>query len=131
LVDKDEHFYIVDRIKELIKYKGFQVPPAELEGILLQSPIIADCAVIGIYDTAQATEVPRAYITLKAGVQQSEKVATEIMKYISDQVVPYKQIRSVRFVDAIPKSPAGKILRRLLRDSAEEEEKNKQNRPKL
>jgi acyl-coenzyme A synthetase/AMP-(fatty) acid ligase len=131
LVDKDEHFYIVDRIKELIKYKGFQVPPAELEGILLKSPIIADCAVIGIYDTTQATEVPRAYITLKGGVQQSEKVATEIMKYVSDQVVPYKQIRSVRFVDVIPKSPAGKILRRLLRDSAEEEEKKKQNRPRL
>ncbi|GAA5798021.1 hypothetical protein HPULCUR_003419 [Helicostylum pulchrum] len=131
LVDKDEHFYIVDRIKELIKYKGFQVPPAELEGILLTSPIIADCAVIGIYDSSQATELPRAYVTLKGNIQPSDEVGKQIMKFVADQVTPYKQIRSVRFIDVIPKSPAGKILRRVLRDAALEEEKKELNKPRL
>lgn len=131
MVDKDEHFYIVDRIKELIKYKGFQVPPAELEGILLQSPMVADCAVVGVYDSAQATELPRAYITLNSGVKPSETTAAEIMKFVADQVVPYKQIRSVRFIDAIPKNPSGKILRRVLRDSAEKEEKEAGARARL
>ncbi|KAI7907900.1 uncharacterized protein BX663DRAFT_492334 [Cokeromyces recurvatus] len=123
IVDKDEHFYIVDRIKELIKYKGFQVPPAELEGILLTLSIVADCAVIGVYDNTQATELPRAYITLKPGYIPSEETAQEIMKYVADRVVPYKQIRSVRFIDVIPKSASGKILRRVLRDTAHAEEK--------
>jgi len=131
VVDKDQHFYVVDRIKELIKYKGFQVPPAELEGILLTSPIIADCAVIGVYDAAQASEIPRAYVTLKPHVVPSDKVAKDIMKFVADQVVPYKQIRTVRFIDVIPKSPAGKILRRILRDAAIEEEKNANNKPRL
>lgn len=97
----------------------------------MTSPIIADCAVIGVYDSAQATELPRAYITLKAGNTPSDQVANEIMKFVADQVVPYKQIRSVRFIDVIPKSPAGKILRRLLRDAAHEEEKNAANKPRL
>ncbi|KAK4516851.1 uncharacterized protein ATC70_000176 [Mucor velutinosus] len=131
VVDKDQHFYVVDRIKELIKYKGFQVPPAELEGILLTSPIIADCAVIGVYDAAQASEIPRAYVTLKPHVVASDRVAEDIMKFVADQVVPYKQIRAVRFIDVIPKSPAGKILRRLLRDAAMEEEKNATHKPRL
>lgn len=94
-------------------------------------PIIADCAVIGVYDSTQATELPRAYITLKANVTPSDQVAQEIMKFVADQVVPYKQLRSVRFIDVIPKSPAGKILRRLLRDAAHEEEKNIANKPRL
>lgn len=90
----------------------------------MKSPIIADCAVVGVYDSAQVTELPRAYITLKPDFQPSEKLAKEIMKYVANQVAPYKQIRSVRFIDAIPKSPAGKILRRILRDQANLENKN-------
>ncbi|KAG1151952.1 hypothetical protein G6F37_000718 [Rhizopus arrhizus] len=125
-VDKEERFYIVDRIKELIKYKGFQVPPAELEDILLKSPLVADCAVIGIYDHSQATELPCAYVVLGQGIDPSEKVAKEIKKHVADQVVSYKQIRSVRFIDAIPKSNTGKILRRILRDQANAEYMNSQ-----
>ncbi|KAL7321159.1 hypothetical protein PS15m_000963 [Mucor circinelloides] len=130
IVDENQHFFVVDRIKELIKYKGFQVPPAELEGILLKSPIVADAAVVGVYDSAQATEMPRAYVTLVSGTAPSEKLARQIMKFVADQVVPYKQLRSLRFVDTIPKSPSGKILRRVLRDAAHQEE-NADNRPKL
>ncbi|KAL9550127.1 hypothetical protein MBANPS3_004867 [Mucor bainieri] len=130
IVDEHQHFFVVDRIKELIKYKGFQVPPAELEGILLKSPIVADAAVVGVYDSAQATEMPRAYITLVNGTAPSDKIARQIMKFVADQVVPYKQLRSLRFVDTIPKSPSGKILRRVLRVSADQEE-NTENRPKL
>lgn len=129
--DKNGHFYIVDRIKELIKYKGFQVPPAELEALLLNSPIISDCAVIGVYDEEQATELPRAYVTLKPDVPATEETAKAIQKFIADQVVYYKQLRSVVFIDEIPKSAAGKILRRILRDAAAAEKKQQVNKSKL
>lgn len=86
---------------------------------------------VGVYDHNQATELPRAYITVKPDVEVSDKTAQDIMKYVADQVVPYKQLRSVRFIDTIPKSPAGKILRRILRDAANEEEKNSNLRAKL
>ncbi|KAI7907903.1 uncharacterized protein BX663DRAFT_557116 [Cokeromyces recurvatus] len=131
LDSKSGEFFIIDRIKEVIKYKGFQVPPAELEAILITSSIIADCAVIGVYDNTQATELPRAYITLKPGYIPSEETAQEIMKYVADRVVPYKQIRSVRFIDVIPKSASGKILRRVLRDAAHAEEKTILNKARL
>ncbi|KAI8979391.1 hypothetical protein BDF20DRAFT_906057 [Mycotypha africana] len=128
--DMHGHFYIVDRIKELIKYKGFQVPPAELEALLLSSPLVADCAVIGIYDHEQATELPRAYIVVKPGISPSEETARAIMRFITEQVVYYKQLRSVRFIDAIPKSASGKILRRVLRDAAAAEQKMQQEKNK-
>lgn len=85
---------------------------------------------VGIYDSAQATEMPRAYVTLTSGKIPSDKTARQIMKFVANQVVPYKQLRSLRFVDTIPKSPSGKILRRVLRDAAHVEE-NTDNRPKL
>ncbi|CAO3617940.1 unnamed protein product [Mucor fragilis] len=131
LQDENGHFYIVDRIKELIKYKGFQVPPAELEAILLSSPIVADCAVIGVYDADQATELPRGYITLKPDVPETEETANAIKKFVSDQVVHYKQLRSIKFIKEVPKSPSGKILRRILRDLAAEEEKLLKSKSKL
>lgn len=131
LQDENGHFYIVDRIKELIKYKGFQVPPAELEAILLSSPIVADCAVIGVYDADQATELPRGYITLKPDVPETEETANAIKKFVSDQVVHYKQLRSIKFIKEVPKSPSGKILRRILRDMAAEEEKLLKSKSKL
>ncbi|KAI8073134.1 hypothetical protein BC940DRAFT_290626 [Gongronella butleri] len=124
IMDKDGHLHIVDRLKELIKYKGFQVPPAELEGILLSSPLVADCAVVGVYDAEQATELPRAYIVLKAGVEASDETDKALKKFVADQVVHYKQVRSIKFIDAIPRSAAGKILRRLLRDQANNEQKD-------
>ncbi|GAA5795887.1 hypothetical protein HPULCUR_001249 [Helicostylum pulchrum] len=129
--DQDGRLYIVDRKKSLIKYKGFQVPPAELEGILFTSPMMADCAVIGIYDASQATELPRGYITLAANVPATEETEEAIKKFVADQVVYYKQLRSIVFIDDIPKSSAGKILRRVLRDAATEEQVSRKQKPKL
>jgi 4-coumarate--CoA ligase len=111
-VDEDGHLYIVDRLKELIKYKGFQVAPAELEAMLLTLPAVADAAVIGLPDD-EAGEIPVAYVVLKEGYDVTED---DIARAVADQVATYKQLRRVTFVDAIPKSPSGKILRRVLRD---------------
>jgi acyl-CoA synthetase (AMP-forming)/AMP-acid ligase II len=113
-VDEDGHLYIVDRLKELIKYKGFQVPPAELEALLLTHPAVADAAVIGIADE-EAGEIPAGYVVLKPGAVAS---ADDIMAFIAGQVAHYKQIRRLTFLDAIPKSASGKILRRELRAAA-------------
>ena len=106
--DEDAHFFIVDRAKELIKYKGFQVAPAELEAILLTHPSIADAAVIPRPDE-EAGEVPKAYL-----VRKDEVSAEVIMEYIAARVAPFKKIRYVEFIDKIPKSASGKILRRVL-----------------
>ena len=113
-IDADGHLYIVDRLKELIKFKGFQVPPAELEALLLTHPLIADAAVIGLPDD-DAGEIPAAYVVLKPG---QEATAADIMAFVAEKVASYKQIRRLTFVDAIPKSASGKILRRVLRDQA-------------
>ena len=121
--DAEGNFYITDRIKELIKYKGFQVPPAELEGILVSHPNINDVAVIGIYDKDQATEIPRAYVVPKDGLGKGEKEATEIVEWLNAKVAHHKKLRGgVKFVDEIPKSVSGKILRRVLKVKAQEEE---------
>jgi acyl-CoA synthetase (AMP-forming)/AMP-acid ligase II len=107
-VDQDGYFYIVDRAKELIKYKGLQVAPAELEAILLAHPAVADGAVIGIPDE-EAGEVPKAFVVPKA-----EVTAEQLMAYIAERVAPHKKVRAVEFVDQIPKSLTGKVLRRIL-----------------
>jgi acyl-CoA synthetase (AMP-forming)/AMP-acid ligase II len=106
----DEHgwFRIVDRVKELIKYKGLQVAPAELEALLLGHPSIADAAVIPVPDD-DAGEVPKAFLVMRAPM-----TAEEVMQFVAERVSPYKKVRQVEFVDAIPKSPSGKILRRVL-----------------
>lgn len=120
--DKNGNFYITDRVKELIKYKGFQVPPAELEGLLVSHPNVLDCAVIGLYDKDQATEIPRAYIVSKDGLGKTEAEAKEIADWLNAKVTNHKKLRGgVRFVDEIPKSISGKILRRLLKVKAQEE----------
>jgi acyl-CoA synthetase (AMP-forming)/AMP-acid ligase II len=111
-VDADGHLYVVDRLKELIKYKGFQVPPAELEALLLTHPAVADAAVIGRPDD-EAGEIPIGFVVLKPERQAS---AEEIMEFVAGQVAHYKQIREVSFLEAVPKSASGKILRRMLRD---------------
>ncbi|KAF2710315.1 4-coumarate-CoA ligase-like protein [Pleomassaria siparia CBS 279.74] len=124
--DDKGNFYITDRIKELIKYKGFQVAPAELEGILISHPQIDDVAVISIYNEDQATEVPRAYIVPTKGLGKGEDEAAEIVEWLSEKVAPHKKLRGgVKFVDEIPKSASGKILRRLLKAKALEEVKVK------
>jgi acyl-CoA synthetase (AMP-forming)/AMP-acid ligase II len=111
-IDEDGYLWVLDRKKELIKYKGFQVPPAELEGLLLSHPAIADSAVIGIEDE-ESGEVPKAFVVLKEG---QSPTAEEIMEFIAGQVATFKQIRQVEFIDSIPKNPSGKILRRILID---------------
>ncbi|KIW15603.1 hypothetical protein PV08_05651 [Exophiala spinifera] len=119
--DKNGNFYITDRVKELIKYKGFQVAPAELEGKLMDHPAINDVAVIGVNDDHQHTEVPRAYVVAAAG-KTSEKDAAEIVKWLDGKVANHKRLRGgVRFIDEIPKSAAGKILRRVLKEKARQE----------
>ncbi|KAL3512574.1 hypothetical protein ACH5RR_025291 [Cinchona calisaya] len=108
--DSDGFLYIVDRLKELIKYKAYQVPPAELEHLLQSIPEIADAAVIP-YPDEEAGQIPMAYIVRKPGSHITEK---QIMDFVAQQVAPYKKIRRVAFISSIPKSPAGKILRREL-----------------
>ena len=108
--DEDGHFFIVDRAKELIKYKGFQVAPAELEAVLLTHPYVADAAVIP-YPDEEAGEVPKGIVVLR------EPAETEaILQFVAERVAPHKRIRYLEFVDKIPKSPSGKILRRVLVD---------------
>lgn len=111
--DEKEYFYIVDRVKELIKYKGFQVPPAELEAILFTHSAIKDAAVVGLPDEF-AEELPLAFVVKKPNVDVSSE---EIIKYVNDAVSPQKKLRGgVRFIEAIPRSSAGKILRKNLRN---------------
>ena len=107
-----------------MKYKGFQVPPAELEGYLIGHPDIDDVAVIGIDDHEQATEVPRAYVVPKKGVEAGKAKEKEIQDWLAKKVANHKRLRGgVRFVDEIPKSAAGKILRRVLKAQALEADK--------
>ena len=109
-MDEDGYVWILDRKKELIKYKGFQVPPAELEGLLLEHPAIADAAVIGKADV-EAGEIPKAFVVRKGGDEIS---AEEVMGFVAGKVATFKHVREVEFVDSIPKNPSGKILRRVL-----------------
>ena len=109
-IDNHDRYFIVDRLKELIKYKGFQVAPAELEALLLSHPNIADVAVIGVLDE-EGEEVPKAFVVFK-----EPQNPDEIMEFVAARVAPHKKIRRVEVVDQIPKSPTGKILRRILRD---------------
>ncbi len=114
-VDSSGCVYIVDRLKELIKYKGYQVPPAELEAVLLSHPAIADAAVIGVRDTESGEEVPKAFVVKQSGSELTEK---DVMDFVAGEVAPYKKVRQVAFIDAIPKSTAGKILRKDLRQTS-------------
>ncbi|MGZ6777402.1 MAG: 4-coumarate--CoA ligase family protein [Mycobacterium sp.] len=111
-VDSSGCVYIVDRLKELIKYKGYQVPPAELEAVLLTHPAIADSAVIGVRDAESGEEVPKAFVVKQSGAELTE---AEVIDFVAAEVAPYKKVRQVAFIDAIPKSASGKILRKDLR----------------
>ncbi len=111
-VDGDGNFTIVDRVKELIKYKGYQVPPAELEALLLTHDKIADAAVIGVKDD-EGEEVPKAFVVKQAaGADLSED---DVMSFVAERIAPHKKVRVVEFIDSIPKSASGKILRKDLR----------------
>jgi len=109
-VDARGYLYVVDRVKELIKYHGYQVPPAELEAVLLTDERIADAAVIGVQ--AAGDEVPKAFVVPMPGVELSEQ---DVIDYVAARVAPYKKVRQVEFIDAVPKAASGKILRRELR----------------
>lgn len=114
--DENRHFYIVDRLKELIKYKGFQVPPAQLEDVLLGHPAVLDAAVIGIPDMASG-DLPRAFVVK----QPKAKGVTEkdLIDFVASKVSDYKRLRGgLQFIAAIPRNPNGKIMRRQLRKMA-------------
>ncbi|KXL50427.1 hypothetical protein M433DRAFT_151218 [Acidomyces richmondensis BFW] len=130
--DEEGFFYITDRVKELIKYKGFQVPPAELEGLLLSHPKVNDCAVLGVFKEELATEVPLAYVVPEKGVEVSPQVEKEILDWLATKVANHKRLRGgIRWTDEIPKSASGKILRRMLKVKYQEEEAKKAGKPKL
>ncbi|WP_137994129.1 4-coumarate--CoA ligase family protein [Streptomyces vilmorinianum] len=112
-VDEGGWLFVVDRVKELIKYKGFQVAPAELEALLLTHEGIADAAVIGVTDEA-GNEIPKAYVVRQASA--ADLSGEDVMAYVAERVSPYKKIRRVEFVDGVPRAASGKILRRELRD---------------
>ncbi|WP_369235253.1 4-coumarate--CoA ligase family protein [Streptomyces sp. R21] len=116
-VDGDGWLFVVDRVKELIKYKGFQVAPAELEALLLTHPGIADAAVIGVYNEDN-NEVPHAYVVCQQAAGDLSE--GEVMMYVAERVAPYKRVRGVTFIDAVPRAASGKILRRELRDLREQ-----------
>ena len=107
-IDGDGYLYVVDRKKETIKYMGFTIGPAELESVLLEHPAVGDCAVVGKPDPV-AGEIPKAYVSLRGGAKATER---EFIKFVEERVAGYKKIREVEFVDIIPRSLAGKVLRR-------------------
>ncbi|MEV8128581.1 4-coumarate--CoA ligase family protein [Streptomyces sp. NPDC085944] len=112
-VDGDGWLFVVDRVKELIKYKGFQVAPAELEALLLTHPGVADVAVVGEYND-DGNEVPHAFVVRQPAAPGLAE--GEIMRYVAERVAPYKRVRKVTFTDAVPRAASGKILRRELKE---------------
>jgi acyl-CoA synthetase (AMP-forming)/AMP-acid ligase II len=111
VVDAGGVVYIVDRVKELIKYKGYQVPPAELEALLLTHPQVQDVAVIAVLDN-EGEEVPKAFVVVREGERLDEQ---RVIDFVAERVAPHNKVRQVQFLDAIPKSATGKILRKDLR----------------
>lgn len=117
-IDADGVVTILDRLKEMIKVKGIAVAPAELEDLLLGHELVEDVAVLGIKDD-YAGELPKAYIVLRPGVKaEHQEVGRTLLKYVRDKKTRHKHVIEVEFVDVIPKSASGKILRRVLRDRA-------------
>ena len=112
MMDGDGYFCIVDRKKDTIKYKGYTIAPAELEDAVYMHPMVKECAVAGI-PAPIVGEIPKAYIVVKEGCQLTEE---DIIKFCEGRLAPYKKIREVQFVEEIPKTPVGKVLRRVLRD---------------
>ncbi|KAJ2717191.1 4-coumarate--CoA ligase [Coemansia spiralis] len=118
-VDDDGFFYITDRKKEIIKFKGYQVAPAELEALLAEHPDVEDAAVMAVYDGSQATELPHAYLVLKPHAGDAHECAQQVVDWLNKRVAPFKRLRGgFTIVDHIPRSPAGKVIRRELRATA-------------
>jgi long-chain acyl-CoA synthetase len=114
--DREGFYRVVDRRKEMIKYKGFPVAPAEVEAVLLEHPAVKECGVVGRADEA-AGEIPVAFVALRDGFVESGQLGEELCAFVADRLTHYKQPREVRFIDAVPKTASGKILRRELRKS--------------
>ena len=112
--DDQDFYYVLDRRKEMIKYKGFPVAPAEVESVLLEHPAVRDCGVVGKADPA-AGEIPCAFVVLREGVCRSGELEEELCLFVAERLTHYKQPREIRFIDAVPKTASGKILRRELR----------------
>ena len=112
LMDEEGYFQILDRKKETIKYKGYTIAPAEVEAVIYEHPVVKECAVVGKADPLVG-ELPKAYVVLKEGFTTDEE---ELIKFCAERIAPYKRIREVEFIDEIPKTPVGKVLRRVLRD---------------
>lgn len=112
-VDADGWLFVVDRVKELIKYKGFQVAPAELEALLLTHPDIADAAVVGAYDE-DGNEIPHAFVVRAPTADGLSE--NDVLLYVAERVAPYKRVRRITFIDTVPRATSGKILRRQLRE---------------
>jgi long-chain acyl-CoA synthetase len=111
-VDADGYTYIVDRKKEMIKYKGFSIAPAELEELLVEHPAVLDAAVVGVPEE-EAGEIPKAFVVLRPAQQVS---AQEVIAFVNGKLTGYKKLHEVEFVEAIPRNPSGKILRRELKE---------------
>jgi long-chain acyl-CoA synthetase len=112
--DADGFYYVLDRSKEMIKYKGFPVAPAEVEALLLEHPAVRDCGVVAKPDH-DAGEIPCAFVVLREGFAAGDALDKELRRFVADRLAHHKQPREVRFVDTIPRTPSGKILRRELR----------------
>ena len=113
--DENDFYFVVDRRKEMIKYKGFPVAPAEVESVLLEHPCVRECGVVGRPD-ASAGEIPVAFVALRDDLLACDKLKEEICGFVGERLTSYKQPREIRFVDAVPKTASGKILRRELRE---------------
>jgi acyl-CoA synthetase (AMP-forming)/AMP-acid ligase II len=114
--DQENFYYVLDRRKEMIKYKGFPVAPAEVEALLLEHPAVRDCGVVGC-PHAEAGEIPVAFIVLREGFSASTKLEEELCGFVADHLAHHKQPREIRFVDIVPRTPSGKILRRELKQT--------------
>ena len=114
--DADGFYYVLDRRKEMIKYKGFPVAPAEVESVLLEHPAVRDCGVVAKPDV-EAGEIPCAFVVVRDGFTACEALDKELREFVADRLAHHKQPREVRFIEAVPRTPSGKILRRELRNS--------------
>jgi long-chain acyl-CoA synthetase len=113
--DERDFFTIVDRRKEMIKYKGFPIAPAEVEAVLLEHPRVQDCGVIGRSDS-ECGEIPCAFVVVRPGNEPGAALESELCGYVAEKLIKYKQPREIRFVSSIPRNASGKILRRELRN---------------
>ena len=113
-VDETGQYYVVDRRKEMIKYKGFSIAPAEVESVMLEHPSVRDCGVVSRTDRA-GEEIPCAFVVLREGEASDEKMTHTLQGFVADRLCHYKMPREIYFVDTLPRTASGKILRRELR----------------